>query len=320
MNVLIVDPLGCSYPSWEYQILSAFESLGHTVRSFRYRRNHLQKFSFTNRLLNNSLVKAAKSWPADLVFVAKGETILPGTIEKINASGCKTVNWDPDEPFGEIQKFNAIKNISEYDAFFTFDHQYVDRLKEFNPYSYYLPAGADPLGVHRERILLEERTFPSDICMVGTAYGNRISLMQKFMNRKLLIAGPGWDKSPKEISRISLPSVNIHEMVRLFNQSKIVLNPHGASKSFIMPNPRTFEIPASKSFQLTDVYRDVDKLFHRGKELITYKDEQELKELIDYYLVHDEERLKITQAGYSRVVREHTTLHRIREIVKRVGV
>ncbi|MBI4139476.1 glycosyltransferase [Candidatus Woesearchaeota archaeon] len=320
MNVLIVDMFGCSYPSLGHQIFSAFELLGHNVRSFHYRQHHLQKFSLTNRLLNKSLIKVAKSWPADLVFVSKGETIIPGTIEKISSLGCKTANWGPDEPFGELQKFNKIENVSEYDAFFMYDHQYVNRLRELNPNSYYLPACADPLGVHRELVLLENRSFPSDVCMVGTAYGNRIPLMQKFVGKRLLIAGPGWNKAPNELSSISLPPVDLRSMVRLFNQSKIVLNPHGASKSFIMPNPRTFEIPASRSFQLTDAHRDIDSFFRKGKEIIIYKTEEELLELAEYYLSHHDERLKITQASYNRVIKEHTMVHRIREILQRMNL
>ncbi len=104
-------------------------------------------------------------------------------------------------------------------------------------------------------------------------------------------------------------------MVKLFNESKIVVNPYGPSRYFIVPNPRTFEIPASRSFQLTDMPRDVKTYFKPGKEIVIYKDQKDFKEKADYYIENDEERLKIAQAGYNRVVKEHTMTHRIEKML-----
>jgi len=130
------------------------------------------------------------------------------------------------------------------------------------------------------------------------------------------LAGPGWDKAPKELAKNSLPYVDIIKMVKLFNESKIVLNPYGASKHFICPNPRTFETPATRSFELTDMPRETEKYFKPKKEFVIYKDEKEFKELVDYYLENDDERIKIAQAGYNRVIKEHTIKHRIEELLK----
>ena len=125
------------------------------------------------------------------------------------------------------------------------------------------------------------------------------------------LAGPGWNKTNRVFARNALPYVNIVEMTRLFNESKIVLNPYGASKYFIVPNPRTFEIPATRSFELTNMPREAGDYFRLNKEIVVYKNDAEFKEKVDYYLGNDEERTKITLAGYDRVVKEHTIKHRI---------
>ncbi|MBI4145223.1 glycosyltransferase [Candidatus Woesearchaeota archaeon] len=260
------------------------------------------------------------SWPADLVVIDKGDSILPGTIAKISKANIKTANWDCDEPFGEILPFNRIQNISEYDAFFSFDEKYVPRLKEINPHSYHLPAGADPQGVYKEVIPLERRPYPADLCFVGTAYANRINLLLPYAARSLRLAGPKWDQAPSALAQKSLPHVPVTEMVKLFNDAKIVLNPYGPSKSFICPNPRTFEIPASRSFQLTDMFCDAEKYFRIGKEIVLYHDENEFKELVDYYLDRDDERNKIAQAGYERVLKEHTLRHRLQLLLSRMNL
>ena len=321
MKVFIVDMIGCKKPYLGYQIASSFKELGHETMAFNYRAFKLQHIPFTNMLLNKLIIKQAKNFKADLVLVHKGETILSGTISEIKKENIAAVNWNPDEPLGVLQAFNKINNVGEYDAYFTYDTQYLKPLKELNPNTYHLPPGADPFYAHKEQISLEERTYPADICMVGTAYPNRINLLMNYKNHSMKIAGPHWNNAPKELAKQALPHVDNIEMVKLFNESKIVLNPYGASKNFICPNPRTFEIPASRSFQLTDMPREEKDYFIPKKEIVVYKDEKEFGELVNYYIENDEEREKIANAGYKRVLKEHTMTHRIKKminIIKRI--
>jgi spore maturation protein CgeB len=317
MKVFILDLSGCRPYDLGYQIKNAFDGLGHETKGFDYRLWKLQHVHLTNIALNKLMAIEAKKFKPGLVVVNKGETILPGTIDKIKKdTGCTAVAWNPDEPFGTLDSFNRIKNIAEYDAYFTYDEQYVKPIKEINDRTFHLPPGADPAHVHKEHIPLEKRKFPYDLCMVGTAYRNRIDLLTKFKDYKLRLAGPKWNTAPEEIASQALPPVNISRMIGLFNESKIVLNPYGASKNFICPNPRTFEIPASRSFELTDMPRETEKYFTPKKEFVVYRDEKEFSELVDYYLENDEERNKIAEAGYKRVMKEHTMAHRIRKMLE----
>jgi spore maturation protein CgeB len=316
MKVFILDLSGCRPYDLGYQIKNAFNDLGHNASGFDYRKWKLQHFPITNLALNRWMELAAVRYGADLVVVNKGETILPGTIKRIKEkTGCTAVAWNPDEPFGTLDSFNRIKNIAEYDAYFTYDEQYVKPLKEINDKTYHLPPGADPFHVHKEHVTLEKRKFPYDLCMVGTAYKNRIDLLSKYKEYSLRLAGPKWTTAPKEMASQALPPVNISTMVGLFNESKIVLNPYGVPKQFICPNPRTFEIPASRSFELTDMPRETEKYFTPKREFVVYRNEKEFSELVDYYLENDEERNKIAQAGYNRVVKEHTMKHRIKSML-----
>jgi spore maturation protein CgeB len=318
MRVIVVDSSFARQNGTGHQIVNALNSLGHEVRPFSYRKWHLNLMSLTNSFLNIQLVRAATNWPADLIIVIKGETINLGTISKITKSGIKAVNWNIDEPFGVLDKCNKISNMDEYDSLFIYDLQYVEPMKQINPKTYYLPAGAEPDDAHKEVIPLEQRQFPADLCLVGTAYDNRKRLIEPYAGRSLRLAGAKWDTASHELAKIALPLVTPKEMIRLFNESKVVINPYGQRKEFIVPNPRTFEIPASRSFQLTDMPRDVDRFFKEGKEILVYKDEKEFKELADYYIENDEERNKIAQAGYDRVVKEHTMTHRVRELLRHI--
>jgi spore maturation protein CgeB len=48
---------------------------------------------------------------------------------------------------------------------------------------------------------------------------------------------------------------------------------------------------------LTDHYEKIAELFEIGKEIETYSSGKELKEKVEYYLSHEEERIKIVAAG-----------------------
>jgi len=311
MKIGIIDSRGCKNGNFGFQIESEFKNLGWDTFSINYRMHNLQKFNITNNILNKFIIKKIIKENPDLLLVNKGESIVPKTIQKIKKEGISVFNWTSDEPFGYLDKINKINNIDEYDAFFTYDKQYLNDLKEINPNTYYLPAGAQPFGVHKERIPLNERKYKWDMCLVGTAYKNRVKLLKKYTNRKLLLAGPGWNKFSKK----SLPFVSIYEMSKLHNMSKVILNIYGPSKYFIVPNPRTFEIPASKSFQLTNMKRDINSFFKINKEIAIYNDENEFKELVQYYCENENERIKIIKNSYKRVLNEHTMLHRIKNLI-----
>ncbi len=190
MRVFIVDMKGATKPDIGYQIKSAFEKLGHETKSFNYRKWKLQNFYATNKILNELLIYQVKKWHPDLVLVSKGESILPGTIDKITKSGIKAVAWNLDEPFGYLDAFNKIKNIEEYDAYFIYDRQYLRALKQQNNHVYHLPAAADPYDVYKEQIPVKKRKYPKDLCLIGTAHPNRINLIKPFLNNKLTLGGP----------------------------------------------------------------------------------------------------------------------------------
>jgi len=71
---------------------------------------------------------------------------------------------------------------------------------------------------------------------------------------------------------------------------------------------------------LTDAIENgLDDLFRIGKELVTYRDDQDLVQKIEYYLAHDEERNAIAAAGQARTMGEHTYAHRAEALIRAVA-
>jgi spore maturation protein CgeB len=80
---------------------------------------------------------------------------------------------------------------------------------------------------------------------------------------------------------------------------------------------RTFDVLACKKFVITSNKAIINELFETSgqkKEVVMFKDRQELLELVRYYLDNPEERNEIAERGYARVLQEHTYDHRIRSI------
>ena len=67
---------------------------------------------------------------------------------------------------------------------------------------------------------------------------------------------------------------------------------------------------------LTDHKQQLEKLMKVGKEIICYRDKEEIPELIEFYLKHDTLRGKIAQKGRKRILVEHTYTQRLKELCR----
>jgi len=111
----------------------------------------------------------------------------------------------------------------------------------------------------------------------------------------------------------AFPTINIFEDAALkFSQSKIVFNI--SIKDDI--NMRVFETLTTGSFLLTNWLPTLGELFEDGKDLVTYKTYDDMIEKTRYYLDHDDERIKIAESGYNKVIQNHTYKKRIETVLR----
>ena len=95
------------------------------------------------------------------------------------------------------------------------------------------------------------------------------------------------------------------EKAKAFNAAKIVLNTmHYAEIEAV--NQRLFETTACGAFVITEWNPALPELFEPEREVVTFRARQELKEKVDYFLAHPEERQEIADRAYARAHREHT--------------
>ncbi|MBN1383302.1 MAG: glycosyltransferase [Elusimicrobia bacterium] len=319
----------------------ALEKLGHEVYTFDYRKSTFlsegknekikkeiksririspQKFIPFLRILetkrmNRRLVEICKKHNPDVVIVLKGEKISPSALRKIKALNIPLINWDCDNPFLDIRD----KVYTYYDHFFIFDSYYIPKLYEKKARSVNFLPCACSAEFHRPVILTgeEKSKYSCDICFVGAYHPYREDFFEQLADFKLFIWGWGWDKAKNPRLRECQRGTKLaaEEWVKLYSAAKIVVNIHQPQQSVWGANMRDFEVLGCRAFLLTDYMKDISGLFEIGKEIVCFKDKDELKRLAKYYLDNEKERVQIAQKGYERVCKEHTYVHRFKKLL-----
>lgn len=107
------------------------------------------------------------------------------------------------------------------------------------------------------------------------------------------------------------------EMPLVFHNSKINLNITSRTIESGIPQ-RVFDILACGGFCLTNYQSEIAEFFEDGKELVMYTDVEDMLKKVEYYLMHEEERMQIAQAGYEKVKRDFSIKKRIVELINSI--
>jgi spore maturation protein CgeB len=111
------------------------------------------------------------------------------------------------------------------------------------------------------------------------------------------------------------------ECIKIFNATDVNLNLHSSSErdgvdpSGDFVNPRTFELAACGAFQLCDDRQLLPELFEVGREIITFSSREDMKEKMEYYLAHPEERKVICERARARILKDHSYDRRMEQML-----
>lgn len=116
------------------------------------------------------------------------------------------------------------------------------------------------------------------------------------------------------------------DMVRMYSRSKINLgfsscgNTHETGERILQIRLRDFEVPMSGGFYMVEYMEEIEEFFEIDKEIVCYRDCDELADKIRYYLSNDDAREKIRIAGYERCLRDHTWHKRFQSAFHKMGL
>lgn len=110
---------------------------------------------------------------------------------------------------------------------------------------------------------------------------------------------------------------NRRELPKVYNATKINIALSISSLKDAL-NISVFNILASSGFMITNTRSDLLRLF-RKDEVVCFEDKMDLIGKVDYYLKNPKEREEIALQGQRRVLKEHTFLHRMKEVLSVMG-
>lgn len=282
---------------------------------------------FQIKEFNKAIINNTYLFKPDLVIVYKGAFVLPETIESLKKLKIPVVNFYPDVSF-RTHGYLLTKTLPLYDLIFTTKtfgiKDMKDQLGIIN--SYFIPHGFDP-EIHRPIDLTSFNTsyFNCDVSFIGgyskkkENYLNVVKIKQPDLNIK--IWGGRWHNPTfKNLKSSIMGSPILGDLYTVgILSSKINLGllherVTGASSGDKITS-RTFHIPGASGFMIHEDTDEIINYFVPDREIVLFKNENDLCEKILFYLHNESERNKIAEAGHKRAIKDHKLDNRAKELI-----
>lgn len=275
--------------------------------------------NFQIRTISNDILQQYKEYKPDCVLFIKADYISEDALRQMQKSQLAVWMMDSYERYPFL-----IENLGMFHNILVFEKSDVELLQKKKINASFLPLCAD------ERYFYPQtKDKDIDILFIGAMYRERLKLLQKiieyfpwanikiygyYINRVEFFKKIVYKYCKKY--RNFYGNVTPDEANDLYSRSKICLNIHNwQSKSGA--NPRTFEILATKSFEIVDHNPYLEEILAGG--VCFYRSESELFQKIEYYLEHATERDDIAEKGYAYTKEKHMFGQRIDELIEKCG-
>ena len=239
-------------------------------------------------------------WYPDLFLWVESSMNFPNFPSKISELRCPSAGYFIDS---HTKLDWHLKFAPQFDYVFVAQKAYVSAFKNAGCHRVsWLPLACDP-EIHGKHDVQKER----DIAFVGNLY----SVSPLYERRKRLL-----DLLMKNHD-VKIEQRFFEEMALSFSKAHLVFNV--AAKDDL--NMRVFEGLASGSLLVTDPAHGsgLTSLFRDKEDLIIYQNDNNLIELVDYYLKNPKEAERIALSGMEKVLSHHTYTNRVEEIFKVIG-
>ncbi|MDO8490195.1 MAG: glycosyltransferase [bacterium] len=306
----------------------------YTMKWHSFFRSHKKLLNISHRFLwrlmtdsiQGEFIAHVVATRPDCVFVMKGYFLQPSSICALRAvlPAAEIICFNPDNPFNTwhygVSNDWIRRSISLYDIYFIWGRFLIEPLKRAGARRVeYLPFAFDPLRHHPQTVSEDEyNVYASDVAFAGSWDEEREYWISQLIDYEIKIWGNAWQSSSGNIrEKWQGRPVYGSELGKVCTSTKIVLN-FIRKQNGDAHNMRTFEIPAYGGFLLSTRTQEQADFFEEGKEMAFFSSPQELREKIDYYLLHDNERSRIAHAGY-QAVQKHSFFERAKFVLSRIS-
>lgn len=294
---------------------------GHEVHAFDFM-TELARSGAAD--MNRRLVDLAARLQPDLAFfVLFKDEISPDTIRRVAQQGrTQTVNWFCDDQW----------------RFEPFSRHYAPALDWVVTTDREAPAKYANLGINRVLLLQwacnhfafgpRDHAKDLDAVFVGQPHGDRRAVLDHLTQHGIAAQayGYGWPAG----------RVTHEQMLDLFGRAKVVLNLSNASRPHLLNVPaflgallrprrsqikgRNFEVPGCRAALVTDYVSGLEHYFTLDQDVVCFRSRAELTDRCRELVANRGLRDSIADAGYWRVLTEHTYVHRFNALFQAMGL
>lgn len=245
------------------------------------------------------LEKAVAEFRPDVLFMIRGDSFDRDFLKMLRRKHeiQKLVGWWTEGP----KWFDALKaDASVYDKYFCIHKEGYTAADNIE---YFTALAVDN---HLYRKILPVSQAPLDIVFVGVWNEQRQKVIESISDFPVSIYGPKWKAknvfNPSIRRMIKKKTIWGEDLVKLYNNSKIGLNiTSWNEKKLSGLNMRVFDIPACGTFLLTDYSEELEEFFQIGHDIEVYRDLEELRDKLKFYLKNDTARARVAANGYDKV-------------------
>ena len=338
MKILI---LGTNFFNYSLSLEKAFRELGHEVKTYvptvawdttLIGRIDIKRSKYFNKITGKKYLLYAKpkwirtkesenvysvysSYCPDLIVGFPGYYLTKDVLQKIS---CKKIIWIYDSVFRLPYIYET---LSCYDKIFYFEGSDKRFFLKKNLPALFLPLCADnevyyPIKCNKD----------IDISFVGNLDKKRIEMLlrikRKHPDYSIVVYGtfPSFGGIPFSMRKQmkQYPNMFFNKNISpseanvLYSRSKLCINLHHSQTKY-GANMRFFELMASNSCQIVDENPYIKTQF--SKCVLTYKNDDELFKLIDWYMKRKDKREIIAKNGFTRVNDSELFYHRAKFIL-----
>lgn len=154
--------------------------------------------------------------------------------------------------------------------------------------------------------------YETYLTWLSTCLYRRECILRVMPYEPLIVGDSGWKELYKHVSgwRYHKELAYYNELPDFYLASDVNFNCTSKQMKGAC-NQRVFDVPCCGAFLLTDHRDQIEELFEPEKEVVFYRNMDEIPELMDRYLNDAEARKKVAEAGRQRVLAEHTYDHRV---------
>ena len=110
---------------------------------------------------------------------------------------------------------------------------------------------------------------------------------------------------PEEVQRLNQGAVWAHDMYRTLRSAKVVVNVDIDAFANQPPNMRLIEATGAGTCLLTPFHPQLEEFFEPGKEVETFRNENELFSKLQFLLANPDQAAEIAAAGQARCLKDH---------------